>query len=434
MYLQLNTGTNQAIRPKLGRKLLRPRVRRSLADYLNNDQLMERSNFPLLDCLHYKSTIEAAVERVAQSGQTILGEGVRGFEEDFAKWLGEGFSQEHCVGVGNGTDALELALRCAGVQPGDGVIVPSLTAYATVAAILRTGAKPIFADSEADRPVISVAEVERLLTSGAKTPARAVIAVHLYGEACDLQALKTLCKEHGIALIEDCAQAMGTTYQGSPVGSLGDFAAFSFYPTKNLAALGDGGMLVVGKDATRETLENARRLRFYGWNDQREAVAFGVNSRLDEIQAWILRGKIRDLRNQIKERRDRAAQYKQLLEEWAERSEVSLPTESEDWRHSYHLYVIRVDPKLRDKVLASGKKDGIPYGVHYSLACHQHPYMAQQQGSLDGQLPNSERFAATVLSLPLNPYLTTNDVDTVCAHLQNCYRPVSAKKPSAEIG
>ena len=423
MYLQLNTTSNRSTRPKLGRKLLRPRLRRSLADYLNNDQLVDRANFPLLDCLYYKPIIEAAVERVIQSGQTILGEGVRGFEEDFANWLGAGFSGNHCVGVGNGTDALELALRCAGIQPGDGVIVPSLTAYATVAAILRTGAEPVFADIESEKPVISPTEVGRLLNKQTDRPVRAVIAVHLYGEACDLSTLQKLCQQHGVALIEDCAQAMGTTYHGSPVGSWGDFAAFSFYPTKNLAALGDGGMLVVGKNAEQKTLDQARRLRFYGWNGDREAIDFGVNSRLDEIQAWILRGKIQDLKNQIKERRNRAAQYSRLLSDWASRLGVSLPEEIEYWDHSYHLYVIRVHPDHRDELLASGKADGIPYSVHYSLACHQHPFMAQKPDVAKQQLPNSERFAASVLSLPLNPYLTPNDVDIVCAHIQYCYRP-----------
>ena len=423
MYLQLNNATNRSIKPKLGRKLLRPRLRRSLADYLNNDQLLDRANFPLLDCLNYKSIIQGSVERVVQSGQTILGEGVRGFEEDFANWLGAGFNENHCVGVGNGTDALELALRCANIQPGEGVIVPSLTAYATVAAILRTGAEPIFADNEAEKPVISLSEVERHLTKKRVHPVRAVIAVHLYGEACDLAALKKLCQQHGVALIEDCAQASGTTYQGSPVGTWGDFAAFSFYPTKNLAALGDGGMLVVGKDADSTTLKHARRLRFYGWNERREAVDFGVNSRLDEIQAWILRGKLPDLTNQIKERRNRASQYTILLDDWADRFDVSLPRDGEDWNHSYHLYVIRIDPNIREKLLTSGKIDGIPYGIHYSLACHQHPYMSKNVDVADLQLPNSERFAASVLSLPLNPYLTPNDVNTVSAHLQYCYRP-----------
>ncbi|MEB3258727.1 MAG: DegT/DnrJ/EryC1/StrS family aminotransferase [Cyanobacteriota bacterium] len=422
MYLQLNTSPNRSTKPKLGRKLLRPRPRRSLADYLNNDQLLDRANFPLLDCLYYKPIIEAAVERVSQSGQTILGEGVRGFEEDFANWLGAGFSGNHCVGVGNGTDALELALRCAGIAPGDGVIVPSLTAYATVAAILRTGAEPVFADIESEKPVISPAEVERLLTRKSDRPVRAVIAVHLYGEACDLDALQKLCQHHGVALIEDCAQAMGTTYQGSPVGTRGDFAAFSFYPTKNLAALGDGGMLVVGKNASQPALEHARRLRFYGWNEKREAVDFGVNSRLDEIQAWILRGKIQDLKNQINERRNRAAQYSRLLDDWASLTGVSLPEETETWRHSYHLYVIRVHPDHRDHVLASGKVDGVPYSVHYSLACHQHPFMAQRTEVAEQHLPNSERFSASVLTLPLNPYVTPNDVNIVSTHLQYCYR------------
>jgi dTDP-4-amino-4,6-dideoxygalactose transaminase len=405
----------------LGRKLLWPRLRRSLSDFLNNDQLMDRSNFPLLDCLNYKPVIESAVERVAQSGQTILGEGVRGFEQDFANWLGTGFTGDHCVGVGNGTDALELALHCAGIQPGEGVIVPSLTAYATVAAILRTGAKPVFADIEAERPVISLTEVERLLNHRSVHSVRAVIAVHLYGEACDLEALRNLCQQHGVALIEDCAQATGTTYRGTAVGTWGDFAAFSFYPTKNLAALGDGGMLVVGSQAEDSMLEKARRLRFYGWNERREAVDFGVNSRLDEIQAWILRGKMLDLKQKIKQRRERASQYTDLLKGWAARSNVPLPLDGEDWSHSYHLYVIRIVPELRNKLLAAGQRDGIPYGVHYSLACHQHPYMAQQPESHDLHLPNSEKFSASVLSLPLNPYLTANDVDHVSKHLQDCY-------------
>ncbi|MFM9157649.1 MAG: DegT/DnrJ/EryC1/StrS family aminotransferase, partial [Dolichospermum sp.] len=153
--------------------------------------LGERANFPLQDCLFYRPLLEAAVDRVARSGQTILSDGVRGFEEDFAAWLGGGLTGEHCIGVGNGTDALELAMRCAGVEASVGVIVPSLTAYATVAAILRIGAYPVFADVEEQRPVLAVAEVERLLANKSQTrDIRAVIAVHLYGEACNLHALR----------------------------------------------------------------------------------------------------------------------------------------------------------------------------------------------------------------------------------------------------
>lgn len=390
-------------------------------DKANTTSLQDRANFPLQDCLHYRSVIEEAFDRVARSGQTILANGVRGFEEDFAAWLGRGLTAEHCIGVGNGTDALELAMRCGGVEPGDGVIVPSLTAYATVAAILRVGAQPIFADVEDGRPVISVAEVERLLLTRFDHPCtiRAVIVVHLYGEACDLKPLRKLCSEHAVALIEDCAQSTGTTYEGLPVGTWGDFAAFSFYPTKNLAALGDGGMLVLGAQAEHTLLTAARRLRFYGWNEDREAVQFGVNSRLDEVQAWILKGKLANLAQQVESRRKRALEFTNNLIGSAEEGKIQLPQDGQNWCHSYHLYVITVDPLLRDDIVSRGKSDGVPYGIHYSLACHQHPYIAANSRLSKYHLPNSERLAASVLSLPLNPYLTTSDVQTVSDHLRS---------------
>lgn len=392
-------------------------------DKPNTKSLQERANFPLQDCLHYRSIIEDAFDRVARSGQTILASGVRGLEEDFAAWLGEGFTPDHCIGVGNGTDALELAMRAAGVEAGDGVIVPSLTAYATVAAILRVGAHPVFADVEDGRPVISVGEVERLLKAqwGDTSTIRAVIAVHLYGEACDLKALRQLCSEFAVTLIEDCAQSTGTTYEGSPVGTWGDFAAFSFYPTKNLAALGDGGMLVLGKQAGHTLLTTARRLRFYGWNEDREAVQFGVNSRLDEVQAWILKGKLANLDQQVESRRKRALEYEDYLKGWAHQANIHLPNSGQNWIHSYHLYVITVDPAVRDDIVSSGQADGIPYGIHYSLACHQHPYIAANTRFSDYHLPNSERLAASVLTLPLNPYLTTSDVETVSQHLHSYF-------------
>ena len=382
--------------------------------------LRERCNFPLMDCRHYRQAINAAVERVVDSGQTILSDGVRGFEEDFAAWLGGGLSAEHCLGVGNGTDALELAMRCAGVEPGEGVIVPSFTAYATVAAILRIGAQPIFVDVEPGRPVLSLMEVERRVAANdTSRKIRAVIAVHLYGEACDLHSLRELCSRHSLALIEDCAQATGTTYAGDSIGTWGDFAAFSFYPTKNLAALGDGGMLVIGKQAVASLLAKARRMRLYGWNHRRDAVQFGANSRLDEVQAWILSGKLADLDEKIKVRRSLAKQYREYLSPWANELGISLPEEGMNWSHSYHLYVITVDPAKRQEILARGTSDGIPYAVHYQLACHQHSYIAQQPGVKQHPLPNSERLADSVLSLPLNPYLTDADIHTVSKHLHS---------------
>jgi len=392
-------------------------------DNSTSNPLQERANFPLQDCIHYRSIIEDAFDRVARSGQTILASGVRGLEEDFAAWLGRGLTAEHCIGVGNGTDALELAMRCAGVEAGDGVIVPSLTAYATVAAILRVGAHPIFADVEDGRPVISGAEVERLLLTRIDHPCtiRAVIAVHLYGEACDLKLLRKLCSEYAVALIEDCAQSTGTTYEGSPVGTWGDFAAFSFYPTKNLAALGDGGMLVLGTQADQTLLTSARRLRFYGWDEDREAVQFGVNSRLDEVQAWILKGKLANLAKQVESRRERALDYEYNLRGWANQTQIQLPQSGKNWSHSYHLYVITVDPLVRDDIVSRGMVDGVPYGIHYSLACHQHPYISANTRLSDYQLPNSERLASSVLTLPLNPYLTTSDVEMVSDHLRSFF-------------
>lgn len=386
--------------------------------------LIERANFPLQDCLHYRQVIQEAFAHVIQSGQTILAEGVRGFEDEFAAWLGGGLTAEHCIGVGNGTDALELAMHCSGVNSGDGVIVPSLTAYATVAAILQVGGKPIFADVEADRPVIAVEEVERIIKDQAQHAQRikAVIAVHLYGEACDLRPLRDLCRGQGIALIEDCAQATGTLYEGTRVGTWGDYAAFSYYPTKNLAALGDGGMLVIGAEASQGDLTTARRLRFYGWDTSKEAVQFGLNSRLDEVQAWILHGKLKDLDERIAARRHLALRYGEHLGLLHQTGAIDLPCSSHHWDHSYHLYVITVDPDLRDWLVRKGSEDGIPYGVHYPLACHQHRYIRERHCGDQFHLPHTERLTASVLSLPMNPYLLESDVELVSQHLQTSLR------------
>lgn len=384
--------------------------------------LWERGNFPKQDCIRYQNIIEQALEEVTSSGQIILAEGVRNFEAEFANWLADDLTPEHCIGVGNGTDALELAMRCAGVEEGSGVIVPSLTAYATVAAILRIGAQPIFADVEPDRPVISSADVERLLEKDRRVNSiRAVIAVHLYGEACELRTLNQLCNHYETALIEDCAQATGTTYEGMAVGTFGDFSAFSFYPTKNLAALGDGGMLVIGKGKALEMLEAAKRLRFYGWDEKKEAVQYGVNSRLDEIQAWILRGKLKELDRQIEKRRSIALKYKDLLSNMASEGRLTMFKEYTNVRHSYHLYVIMVDPARRDEIITSGKDQGIPYGVHYSQACHQHQYIIDNFNLHGSHLPNSERYASSVLSLPMNPYLLDTDIELVSHHLHSVF-------------
>lgn len=371
-------------------------------------------NFPQQDLLRHGHLVADAVERMTASGQVILAAGVRQFEAAFAAWLGPDCEPRQVIGVANGTDALELALRAAGVAPGERVLLPSHTAYATAAAVLRLGARPVFVDLEPQRSVLSVAHLEHLLSSegpdaGGDGPFRAVIAVHLYGEACDLASLLRVCDQHGLALIEDCAQACGTTYRQRPVGSWGHFAAFSFYPTKNLAAFGDGGALVVNRP---EAIDAARRSRFYGWDEQRRAVQFGVNSRLDELQAWVLLGKLGELAAQIAQRRAVAAWYAELLSGLP----LGLPGDGTDWLHSYHLHVIRLEPDLRQRVLEEGVRQRLPFSLHYALACHQNPYVRERFGE-QPPLPETERRLAEILTLPLHPYLPRASVEAVATGL-----------------
>ncbi len=371
-------------------------------------------NFPQQDLLRYAQLVGDAVERIAQSGQLILGDGVRQFEAAFATWLGAGTRAQQVIGVANGTDALELALRAAGVAAGDRVLLPSHTAYATAAAVLRLEARPVFVDLEPGRSVLSAAHLDQLLCSADRAsgqgPFRAAIAVHLYGEACNLEELLAVCDRHGIALIEDCAQACGTLYRQRAVGTWGHFAAFSFYPTKNLAAFGDGGALVVNRP---EAIEPARRSRFYGWDDQRRAVQFGVNSRLDELQAWVLLGKLAHLPEQIAQRRQVAAWYGELLAQLP----LTLPGDGADWRHSYHLHVVRLEPADRERLLVEGKRRGLPLALHYALGCHQHPYVMERFGTQPA-LPETERRLAEILTLPLHPYLEWASVESVALTLR----------------
>ncbi len=386
-------------------------------------------NFPQQDLLRHAHLISDAVDRLCRSGQLILGEGVRQFEVAFATWLGAGTQPRQVIGVANGTDALELALRAAGVGPGDRVLLPSHTAYATAAAILRLEACPVFVDLEPGRPVLSATHLDQLLsgseTSPGQGPFRAAIAVHLYGEACDLVPLLAVCERHGIALIEDCAQACGTLYRQRAVGTWGHFAAFSFYPTKNLAACGDGGALVVNRP---DRIEAARRSRFYGWDDDRRAVQFGVNSRLDELQAWVLLGKLASLGEQIEQRRQVADWYAGQLGACL----LRLPGDGADWRHSYHLYVVRLDPSERERVLVEGKRRGLPLALHYALGCHQTPYLIERFGP-QPPLPETERRLAEILTLPLHPYLDLASVCSVAEPLRDLLAEAGAAPWAAPV-
>ena len=378
-------------------------------------------NFPQIEAHRYRGALHQALRAIERSGQVILGPGVAGFEADLAAWLGQGLKAEQVLGVANCTDALELALHACGVRAGDTVALPSHTAYATAAAVLRLGAVPLFVDIAVDRPVIDVSALRsRLAQPPAGRPVKAVIAVHLYGEVCDLQELLSVCREHGVPLIEDCAQACGSQYRGHQVGTWGDYACFSFYPTKNLAACGDGGALVTRAEG--ESLEQIRRLRFYGWDQSREAVQWGVNSRLDELQALLLQAKLQHLEHRINQRRRVADWYQQGLSPLlADTALRKLPTDGQEWRHSYHLYVVEVEPEHRPALLAHCLNQGIPAGLHYPKACHQQAFLRQraawstdQERPAGGEsLPNTERLAGRILTLPLHPYLSRNTVERV---------------------
>lgn len=358
-------------------------------------------NFPQQEAWRYRQALRWAQRQLVATGQLILGPGVVAFEAAFSAWIDPALAPDQVVGVANGTDALELALRAAGVGPGDSVALPSHTAYATLAAVLRLGGLPLFIDLAPDRPVLCPEALEQAIASRPGA-VRAVIAVHLYGEACDLERLNALSERQDIPLIEDCAQACGSRWVGQPVGRHGRFACFSFYPTKNLAACGDGGAVVARRP---EDAARLRELRFYGWDEQRQAVAFGVNSRLDELQAWLLLAKLPDLERRITQRREVAGWY---FQELADLPDLRLPSDGDGWGHSYHLYVVQLPAELRQRALAACRAAGIPAGVHYPLACHQHAYAIQRFGRTN--LPRTEALLPTILSLPLHPYLPRRQV------------------------
>lgn len=350
---------------------------------------------PLSQFLSYKQEILEAIEKVLDSGQYILGPEVQAFEQEFAQFVGVRFG----VGVASGTDALHLALRAVDVGPSDEVITVPHTAVATVAAIEMCGATPVLVDIDLDTYTLSPHRLETVITSRTK----AIIPVHLYGHPADMEPILEIARRHHVFVIEDCAQAHGAMYQGKRMGSFGDLAAFSFYPTKNLGAIGDGGIIVTD-DPT--LAEKVKLLRQYGWRQRYISEIPGWNSRLDEIQAAILRVKLRHLQEDNQRRCLLAEIYNQLLVN----APVVLPKERPGSCHSYHQYVIR-HPQ-REELRAFLKKRGISTLVHYPLPIHLQPAYKGRLGDV-GSFPNSEQAAREVLSLPLYPEMDEATVHTV---------------------
>lgn len=360
--------------------------------------MIPQSN-PKASYLAHQAGIDAAISRVLQSGWYILGEEVAAFEREFAAAFGASWA----VGVANGTDAVELALRACGVSAGDAVLTVSHTAVATVAAIARMGAHPIFVDIDPNRYTMSPESLRTVLDTLPGSAAKAIVIVHLYGQPADMPGLLALARARGLPVVEDCAQAHGAMLLGRPVGTWGDVGCFSFYPTKNLGALGDGGA-VIGLDKSRG--EEVRLLREYGWRTRYVSEGFGLNSRLDELQAAILRTKLPCLKEENARRQAIAQQYDMALAGYP----LKRPHGFENCDQVFHQYVVSVDE--RDTVREALRAKGVGTLVHYPLAVHQQPAYADP-ALCPLALPHTELAVGRILSLPMYPELSDEQVASV---------------------
>jgi len=353
-----------------------------------------------------KTEIDTAVARALASGWYILGAEGRAFEAEYAAWLGTA----RAVGCGNGTDALALALRALGVGAGTAVATVSHTAVATVAAIEMAGATPVLIDIDPLHYTMDPVELGEVLAHppAGLPPIRAIIAVHLYGQACDLGAILALGAQYGIPVIEDCSQAHGATLDGKKLGTFSEVSCFSLYPTKNLGALGDGGV-VATSDA--ELADRIAALRQYGWKTHYISELVGVNSRLDEIQAAILRVKLGHLDAQNARRQSIASAYDAALT-----GALLPPARRPGGSHVFHQYVLRVAD--RTEVQAKLRADGVATGIHYPVPVHLQSAYAGRIALGPAGCAATEVAAREVMSLPMFPQLTEEQVEQVCGALQ----------------
>ncbi len=346
----------------------------------------------------HRAEIENAIAEVLSSGSYILGKQVTAFEEEFAAYLGA----SHVIGISSGTDALHLALRACRVGLGDAVITVSHTAVATVAAIELAGATPVLVDVEPQSFTMDPNRLESALRAMKEMRPKAVIPVHLYGHPADMPAINTIAERFGLYVIEDCAQAHGAEVEGRTAGNWGHMAAFSFYPTKNLGALGDAGALVTHDPVLAQ---RARLLREYGWQERYISEVPGLNTRLDELQAAILRVKLRYLDEENARRRKIASLYNALLKE----TPLVLPGERHGSLHVYHQYAIC--SHRRDELRNYLRGLGISTLIHYPVPIHLQP--AYQRRVSADRMERTEQIARTVLSLPIYPELTQGQVGIV---------------------
>jgi len=343
----------------------------------------------------------AAIRKTIDRGDFVLGQAVEEFEEAFARYSGAG----HCVGMGNGGDALELLLRALGVGAGDEVVLPVNTFVATALAVHRTGARPVLVDSDPLHHLVDPEMVEA--KAGPRT--RAIVAVHLYGQMAPMEALGRLAERHGLALVADAAQSQGARQAGKPLGAYGVGASTSFYPGKNLGAFGDGGAVVTDDAGLAERL---RRGRNYGSDRKYHHPEIGFNSRLDTLQAVVLWAKLERLDAWNAARRRAAALYDDLLKELPH---LALPATLPGNEHVWHLYVVRVPE--RDRVLRELNDAGIGASVHYPIPIHLQGAFAHL-GHGPGDFPVAERVAEEILSLPIYPGITADQQEEVVRALR----------------
>jgi dTDP-4-amino-4,6-dideoxygalactose transaminase len=363
---------------------------------------------PRAGYLEQREAIDAAIARVLAGGQYILGREVAAFETEFAAWLGT----VHAVGCGSGTDALELALRACGIgegsEAGDLVFTVSHTAVATVAAIERAGAVPVLVDIEPGGFAMDPSALEAALRDPPPGRPAAILPVHLYGEPADLAPIMGLAHRHGLRVIEDCAQSHGAVYHGAPTGSFGDIGCFSFYPTKNLGALGDAGMTATTDAGLAIALQEIRE---YGWRERYVSARIGINTRLDPLQAAILGAKLPRLGADNARRQAIAARYDEGLGGLP----LDLPQRRADASHVFHQYVIR--SRKRDLLREHLRAAQVGTGIHYPAPVHRQPAYRGRLGEYPAGLPATTQAAAEILSLPIYPQLANAAADRVIGEI-----------------
>jgi dTDP-4-amino-4,6-dideoxygalactose transaminase len=345
--------------------------------------------------------IRQAVERVLNSGWFVLGDEVKEIEKEFSRYIGT----KYAAGVNSGTDALLISLMALGIKSGDEVITVSHTTTPTALSIILSGASPVFVDISPDTYTMDISQVERKITKKTK----AIIPVHLYGNPADMDPIMEIAQRHKIHVVEDACQAHGAEYKGKKAGAFGILSAFSFYPTKNLGGCGDGGMILTN-DA--DLYEKAVMLRQYGWKNRYTAEIMGINSRLDEIQAAILRVKLKYLDEWNIRRIRTVGLYKELLKD----EDIILPKEQNHGTHIYHQFVIR--HRERDRLHKYLREKGIETQIHYPIPVHR------QKAFLDlgikVKLPTTEKICKEVLSLPIHPLLKEEDIHYISRCVSTC--------------